>query len=167
MLLKILKKNQILLFVLLFLISLSIMLLTKKSDEANLIEKENTILKNIPKIVTQVQQEVELNKINPTTPNRFSRDFLLYTPTFDNKIDFIGTSKPLIYSEPQLEIEQIMQEHKKINTFAQEKYLIDKKEDWKINYGIGLEGNAIENLKANGRLKTKMLNGKIEFSTSF
>ena len=113
MLLKILKKNQILLFVLLFLISLSIMLLTKKSDEANLIEKENTTLKNIPKIVTQVQKKVESNERNSTIPEKLAKDFLLNTPTLDNKIDFIGTSEPLIYSEPQLEIEQIMQEHQK------------------------------------------------------
>ncbi len=165
MILKFLKKNQILLFILLLLISVVIIFLTKTSDMPRVIKpeikEENTTLQAkpiiIPKLVTKLKKKNQLKDQNSS----------LKTSILNDKIDFIGNDKPLIYTKPTLEIDQIMIEHQKINTFAQEKYILEKKEDWKINYEIGLEDDAIENLKIDNTLKTEMINGKIEFSTSF
>jgi len=163
---KILKRYQILFFILFFLLSIAIMILTIKSNKTDKlktstteVKKENKLLdpkpKTEPTIVIKTKQKIETKKQSPITLKDLSEIFPLFSN--DNILD----------SKPALEIDQIMIEQKKINTFTKEKYLIEKKQDWKVDYKVGLEDGAIEDLKTDPSLKPGMINGKVEFSTSF
>ncbi|MFT5660029.1 MAG: hypothetical protein ACI9TV_000663 [Sulfurimonas sp.] len=177
MILKILKKNKILLFVIFLLISVAIIISTNKSNGPNIVKtevKEETKTlesknKTTPKIVAEVKPQVKLKKQSQsqTSQENLAENYLLKTPISDDKIDFIGKNDPLIYSKPKLEIDQIMEEHKKITTYGKEKDLTKKEEDWKVDYGVGLEDGAVDDLKTDPTLKSDMVNGKVGFSTSF
>lgn len=174
---KFLKKNQVSLLILFLLISIAILILTQKSEKVDRqstikteVKKENKTLepkpKMVPKVVIETKKKVELKKQNSTSQENLVKISPYKTPIAD-KIDFVGKSDPLIDLKPTLEIDQIMAEQRKINTFGEKKYLLEKKEDWEVDYGVGLEDGAMEDLKSNPSFKRGMLNGKIEFSTSF
>jgi len=149
--LKFLKKNLILLLAIFLSIFIAVMIFTHKTDRSTI--KEIKIEKKTP---THVKQKIE--------PIKQTQE---QTPVPKKKIDFMGENEPFIYSKPQLEIDQIMQEQRKIETFGEKKYTTKKREDSKIDYDIGLEDGATEKLKAGEPLKSEMVNGKVEFSKSF
>lgn len=149
MIFKLLKKNQILFFILFFLISISIIILTIKLDRASTIK--TGVIKDNKTLESNLTTQKNLTEISPLFIN----------------IDLIGKDYSLFYSKPILEIDQIMEEQKKINTFREEKYLIKKKEGWIVDYEIRLEDGVIEDLITDPSLKLEMINGKIEFSKSF
>jgi len=161
------KKNQIVFFILFFLISITLIIITvtkkpEKLDSKSIIKTEPQKENNISGMVGEVGEKVEPKKRHPTA----KEDLTKSSPLFNN-IDFTGENKLLIDAEPSLEIDQIMDEQKKIDTFSEVQYFKEKKEDWKVDYGVGLEGGAIDELKSNPSLKPEMLNGKIGFSKSF
>lgn len=119
------------------------------------IDKEKQLLTPKP----ETKQKVKIQEQTSTKQ--------IKVPIIDTKIDFIGQNNPVEYSKTNLEIDQIMQEQKKINTYGQKKHPTERKEDWEVDYGVGLEDGAIDELKAAPTLKSEMLNGKIGFSKSF
>lgn len=170
MIFKYIKKKKILFFILFFLLSITILILIKElriEDKPSLIKTETKEVKlsveskpkTIQKVLAENRKETELKKQN--------KDNLSNIPILNDQIDFIGKNDPMINPKPISEIDQIMQEQKKIDTFTQEKHLTKKPEGWKVDYGVGLENGAIDDLKAQPTLKPKMLNGKVGFSTSF
>lgn len=173
--LKFIKEHKILLFVLFFLLSIAIIILTIKSKEIDglhtvttEVKKENegleTKTKTEPKIAVETMKKTQEKQQNPIAKKDLSAISPLLTNTASDKIDFIGKDN-LVNKKPS--IDQIMVEQKKIDTFAKEKYLIEKKEDWEVDYGVGLEDGAIDSLKTDPSLKPGMVNGKVGFSTSF
>lgn len=165
---KFLTRHKILFFILFILIAIAIMILTMKSEKLEKqdrpstikteVKKENKILESKPRVESKVEPKKQ-NQIRP-------KDLSEISPLLNN-IDFVGKSEPVVDLKPTLTIGQIMQEQKKIDTFAQEKNPTQKKEDWKVDYGVGLEDGAIEDLKTSPTLKREMINGKVGFSTSF
>lgn len=174
MLVKTLKKNKVLLIILL-LITIITIILIKNSEKPSLIQNEvkqlNTASEAKPKmeveVAPEVKKKVELKKENTDTLKNVNKNEAIEIPILNKEIDFIGRSEPLIYSKPQSDISKIMEEHEKINTIGQEKYLTEKEENWEIDYAVGLEEGAIEALQMDGTLKPEMINGKVGFSTSF
>lgn len=147
--------------ILFFLISIAIiifMIKSEKIDEPSIIkieiEEKNSTLE--PKI------KIKLKKQNPTIEKELSE----ISPHF-NHIYFVGTNEISIDLQNPLEIDQIMKKQKKLNKFTEKDYSQKNDDDWNINYEIGLEDGAIEELKDNSILKPKMLNGKVGFSKSF
>ena len=156
-----LKKNKILFITLFFLLSITILILIKvltKQDKPSTMNNEtqieNKILKSKPKaepnVATKSKQEVKSE---------------IQSPLLQKKIDFIGKNNLLMDSKPT--IDQIMEKQKKLDILTQEKDLTEGKEEWEVDYGVGLEKGAIETLKNNPELKHEMLNVKVGFSKSF
>ena len=160
------KINKILLFILFFfLVSLSIMFLTKttkKEEKTKLVQPK---IEKKSKIVEKKHQAKK--KIESKKQNLIIQEKLIDISPHLNYIDFIGEDKYLTDTKPALEIDQIMLNHKEINTFAKDKSLIVEQEDWKIYYEVGLEENAMEEMKNKHSIDLKMFNGKIGFSKSF
>ncbi|MFT5835393.1 MAG: hypothetical protein ACI9RG_000282 [Sulfurimonas sp.] len=163
---KFLKRYQILFFILFFLLSIAIIILTIKSNKTDKlntstteVKKENKLLDKKPKkeptIIIKTKQKIETKKQSPIT----QKDLIKISPLIGND--------NLLDSKPVLEIDQIMIEQKKINTFTKDKYSIEKKKDWKVDYEVGLDDGAIDDLKTDPSLKPDMIKGKVEFSTSF
>lgn len=88
-------------------------------------------------------------------------------PIVQKKIDLTPEKEPFVYSKPKLEIDQILQKQKKIDTFSDNNYSTKEKKDWEVDYKLGLEQDAPQKLKAGEPLKSEMVNGKIKFSKSF
>ena len=186
MILKLLKKNRILLFIIFLLVFVSVIFFTNKLDKAETVKKKVKVeTKTLePKVITrtviEVKREEELEKEevkeevkekskieNEIRQKNLAEHYLLKTPHSEDKIDFIGESNSIDYEKSTLEIEHIMKEPKKITAYGPTKYAIEKEEDWKVDYGVGLEDGAVENLKNNRTLKSDMLNVKVGLSTSF
>lgn len=159
-----LKKTQILLIILLFIILASVVIFVEKLDSPNTTKTElideNTTLDSKPNTVSTKQnttiKKEPIIKEKPTNISPF-----LYTP------DAINKSDSFIDPKPRLDIDEIMKQQRKFDTFADEKSHAKKKEGWKVDASIGLEDGAIEELKSDPTLKKEMINGKVEFSTSF
>ena len=156
-------------FVVVFFILLVLFILENKQVEPLVIENEtidkNTTIENnttiAPKVVI-VPKKVELKKqiIAP-----IQVDLTKNSPLFYNNMNTYN-SDVFMYEKPKLEIEQIMQEYKNITIFEEE-YFIQKKEDWEVDYEVGLEDTGIKKRKPTPSLTPEMLNVKIEFSKSF
>lgn len=113
--------------------------------------------KTIEKPISPSKKEpVELKKQTPVESSVVKK-----------KIDIFDKEKPFVYSKPKLEINQIMEKQKKIDIYAEPKSLTPKQEEWKVDYGVGIEKAGQEKLDAGGPLQTEMINGKVEFSKSF
>ena len=169
---KLTKKNQILLFILFFFIFITIItsLLKEDSDKINpvkpKVQEANNTLK--PESNTTTKEIFDTgDKIKQTLPDATTEIDITKIPPFSNEIDFIGKKDSLIDLEPILEIDQIMEQQKKIDTFVQERNLIKNQEDWEVDYEIGFEDAAIENLKTDPSLKPEVVNVKVGFSKSF
>jgi len=166
MILKFIKKKQILFLILFLLLSIALITLSKKTEIIDEPSKIKTELKEDntthPKKATVTQETIKPKKkaLGP------QKNLITITP-LAKKINFIGKDKLLIDMNPSLNIEQIMQEQEKIDFFVDKEYSTEKKKDWIIDYQIGLEENAMEELKTDPSLKLKMINGKVGFSTSF
>lgn len=166
------KKNLTLVLILLILITLIVIITTLTNESANStaiktdIPKKFEVIKNkpvaIPKVLPKPKQVIEVKEQNFIT----KEDLAKIIPAVD-KIDFIGKSNSLVELEAQSDIEKILEEQKKLDTFSNKIHPTSKKEGWGVDYGIGLEDGAIENIKNDPSLKPKMLNGKIGFSKSF
>ncbi|WP_294965640.1 hypothetical protein [Sulfurimonas sp.] len=163
---KFLKRYQILFFILFFLLSTTIIILTIKSNKTDKlntstteVKKENKVLdpkpKTEPTTIIKTKKKIETKKKIPIT----KKELIDISPLFSN--DNLLDSKPL------LEIDQIMVEQEKINTFTKDKYSIEKKKDWKVDYEVGLDDGAIDDLKTDPSLKPDIIKGKVEFSKSF
>ncbi|MFT7005190.1 MAG: hypothetical protein ACJAWW_002563 [Sulfurimonas sp.] len=171
MLLKFIKKNKILLLAI-FLLIVIITVISIRQEDEKIQSTPKTKLKNKPqtkpKTLPEVKEKTELEKLNFTVPENFTEIYPVKTTIFvDDNIDFMDELDPVIYSKPKLEIDEIIEENKKINSFIIEQVPIKKKESWKINYEVGLEEGAIKDMKTTGELKTDMLNGKVGVSKSF
>lgn len=153
-----LKKYKVLVLILFLFLLISILLLTKQQDSPAVITTK-------PKKVLLVEEPKA--KILPKLKTKVQEPVPIKVPLLQDTIDFIGKSDLLIYTKPSLEIDEIMQKQKKINTPLKDKYIVEKQEDWKIEYEIGLEDAAIQNMKTDGKLKSDMIKGKVRFSTSF
>ena len=153
-----LKKYKVLALILFLFLLISILLLTKQQDSPAVITTK-------PKKVLLVEEPKA--KILPKLKTKVQEPVPIKVPLLQDTIDFIGKSDLLIYTKPSLEIDEIMQKQKKINTPLKDKYIVEKQEDWKIEYEIGLEDAAIQNMKTDGKLKSDMIKGKVGFSTSF
>lgn len=160
------KKNFILFLALILLLIIVFIFFISKSEELShttqqhpqgKVIKEKKIIAPVKPAVTQaIKQKVELKKLTPVK-----------TPIVTKKLDFLNNEKPFVYSKPKLEIDQILKNQKKIDNFAEKKYSIPKKEDWEIDYKIGLEEDAAKRLHDGESLNPDMVNGKIKFSKSF
>ena len=153
-----LKKYKVLALILFLFLLISILLLTKQQDSPAVITTK-------PKKVLLVEEPKA--KILPKLKTKVQEPVPIKVPLLQDTIDFIGKSDLLIYTKPSLEIDEIMQKQKKINTPLKDKYIVEKQEGWKIEYEIGLEDAAIQNMKTDGKLKSDMIKGKVGFSTSF
>ena len=157
--------------IILLLISIIILILlnqlhTMETDTITEDKIQETNPNGTNKTVIEEKKKIQQKEQKASTTNNFTKANPIESPLLNN-IDFIGKSDPLIYTKPSLEIDQIMDENSKINNVGQNKYLIEKKEDWKVDYAIGLEDGAIESLKNDRTIRPEMINGKVGFSKSF
>ena len=165
MIIEFLKKYQIVIFILLLLMTAAIMIFVNKANKPKAVENE----------VKKEKKVADTKPIKPTVTAKTTKEIKpkvvlkkpITSPIFDTKIDYVGKNDPLTYSKPSSDIDQIMQEHKKIHTLAEEKNPLANKEDWKVDYGVGLEDGAIDYLKSDPSLKSDMVNVKVGFSKSF
>lgn len=127
------------------------------------IKTVETTPKTIKKTPAQVEKKVPPAKVDQTKASKTTEE----NSTKNTPIDIMGKNDSFIYSKPKSEIEQIMQEQQKINSYKQKKHSNNNKENWSVDYETGLEDGSIEKLKSAKSFKADMINGKVEFSKSF
>lgn len=156
------KKNLILLFLLCLLLGVAVIFLIQKSETPSFTKTETKVFQEEKKVVKPVAPVVKAKPKEPT-PLQTPKE----APIVQKKIDLTPEKEPFVYSKPKLEIDQILQKQKKIDTFSDNNYSTKEKKDWEVDYKLGLEQDAPQKLKAGEPLKSEMVNGKIKFSKSF
>jgi len=154
MILKFLTNNKVPLLLVFLLLFTALVVFMTRQDEQILPEVHQK--SKTPKEVTQVEQMPKVVEKNTTQTPPVKTLILEDTAT---------------YTKPQSEVEQILLEHEKLKEFEKQNNpalkKVGKKEAWEVDYDIGLEDGAVDEMKSKGTLKPKMVNGKVEFSKSF